>query len=249
MRPPSLKKAFVTFDERMTDIKELLSPYEYDAGRDMHNHLISQFQERPVIKAILEALGEELNIIRQAASDLRLKRWIDTGEGVQLDGIGEIVGKDRVIANAVYLPFFGFYGQPNTMGFGEAHFRDSGQAWQKSTVLDDYSYRKVLWAKVFKNTSFGTHEDTIAMLKVIFDVPIVVVEDAGNAKIRLGIGRRLNVAEMLLIKAYNLFIRAGGVGIRYVVQYTAEDGYFGFYGQPNAYGFDEKPFADIVELE
>ena len=85
------------------------------------------------------------------------------------------------------------------------------------------------------------------MLKVIFDVPVVVVEDAGNAKIRLGIGRRLTTAELLLIKAYNLFIRAGGVGLKYVVQYDA-DGYFGFYGQPRALGFDEGSFADIVEL-
>lgn len=244
----NIKKAFTAFEETTGNLYDLLFFYAYDAGRDMHDHLISQFQDKPVIRAILNALGEELDEIREAAADLRTKRWIDTGEGKQLDGIGDIVGRDRTIENAVYLPWFGFYGQPNTMGFDEAPFRDSGVAFQKSTVLDDYSYRKVLWAKVFKNTSYGTHEDSISMLKVIFDVGVVVVEDAGNAKIRLGIGRRLTTAELLLIKAYNLFIRAGGVGMKYVVQYDP-DFYFGFYGQPKAKGFDEGAFADMVDLE
>lgn len=244
---PEMEAAFESLTETSNSLFLLFNPYDYDAERDMHGHLILQFQEKPVIRAMLNALGEELDLIRMAAGALMTERWIDTGEGKQLDGIGEIVGRDRTIANAVYLPFFGFYNQPNTGGFDEAPFRDSGQAWQASTILDDGSYRKVLWAKVFKNTSHCTHEDTIAMLKVIFDVPVVVVEDAGNAKIRLGIGRRLTTAELLLIKAYNLFIRAGGVGLKYVVQYD-RDNYFGFYGQPNAKGFDDGSFADIIEL-
>lgn len=242
---PDIQAAFDAFIASSNAFSVLINPYEYDAEQDMHDHLISQFQERPVIRAVLNALGSELDIIRLAAVDLMTKRWIDTGEGKQLDGIGDIVGRDRTIENAVYLPFFGFYGQPNAGGFDEAPFRDSGQAWQSTTVLADGSYRKILWAKVFKNTSNCTYEDTISMLRVIFDAPTAVVEDVGNAKIRLGIGRRLTSAELLLIQAYDLFIRAGGVGIKYVVQYDS-DGFFGFYGQPRAKGFDEGSFADIV---
>jgi hypothetical protein len=244
---PQQQQAFDNVNASIERVNELFNIYEYDAERDMHDHLISQFQERPVIRAILNALGEELDLIVQAAGALMTERWIDTGEGAQLDGIGRIVGRDRTIPNAIYLPFFGFYGQPNAGGFSEAPFRDSGVAWQSSTILDDGSYRKVLWAKVFKNTSHCTFEDTISMLKVIFTVGICVVEDAGNAKIRLSIGRRLTTAELLLIKAYNLFIRAGGVGIRYAVQYDP-DNYFGFLGQPRAKGFSEGAFADIVDI-
>lgn len=230
------------------EINKIFDIFEVDASERMEKHLISQFQELPNIRAVLQALGEELNELRLAFKMLATERWIDTGEGKQLDGIGEIVGRDRYLENAISLPFFGFYGQPAAMGFEQAPFRDSGQSWQATTKLSDNEYRPVLWAKVFKNTSHCTHEDTIAMLKTIFKIGVVVVEDVGNAKIRIGVGRRLTAAELVLIKAFNLFIRAGGVGMKYAVQYD-NDNYFGFLGQPKAKTFDEGAFADIIDLE
>ena len=217
-------------------------------SEEMKAHLIKQFWEKPILAAELEALGEEFSEIEAALYDLREKRWIDTGVGVQLDGIGEIVGRDRIIANAIALPFFGFYGQPNILGFEVGRFRDSGEAWQASTVLGDAEYRLILWAKVFKNITKCTFEDTIKSLTFIFRIDTVVVEDAGNAKIRIAIGRKLTSAEIVTIRAYNLLIRGGGIGIRYVVMYE-KDGYFGFLGQKNALGFDEGEFADIIEVE
>ncbi len=212
---------------------------------DMKSHLIKQFHEKPILYAELEALGEELEEAQSELERLREERWIDTGHGVQLDGIGQIVGRDRLIANAISLPFFGFYDQPNALGFEEGRFRDSGEAWQESTTLEDPEYRLVLWAKVFKNISQGTNEDTIKSLTYIFKVDTVTVDDAGNAKIIIGIGRRLTLAEIVTLKAYDLFIRAGGVGMKYAVQYD-KDCYFGFLGQKNAKGFEEGKFADMI---
>ena len=217
-------------------------------GEEMKRRLIKQFWNKPVLAAELSTLGEELDEIDAVLYDLQFNRWIDTGAGVQLDGIGEIVGRDRIISNAISLPFFGFYGQPAALGFEEGRFRDSGEAWQASTVLNDPEYRLILWAKVFKNISGGTTEDTIKSMTYIFGVDTVVVEDAGNAKIRLGIGRRLTPAEIVTMRAYNLFIRAGGVGMKYAVQYN-KDAYFGFLGQKSAKSFDEGEFADIMDLE
>lgn len=59
----------------------------------MKDHLIAQFADKPVIYAELDALGAELDLLRQAFTDLREKRWIDTGEGMQLNGIGTIVDR------------------------------------------------------------------------------------------------------------------------------------------------------------
>lgn len=209
--------------------------------------VISQFTDKPVLAALLNALGEEMDELDKAFADLAQKRWIDTGSGVQLDGIGQIVGRDRVIANAVALPFFGFFGQPSALGFEEGVFRDSGQAWQASTTLGDAQYRFILWAKVFKNTSQCTQEDTVQSLRYVFDAENAVVEDAGNAKIRVGVGARLSPADLVLMKAYNLLIRGGGIGLLYAVQYESGN-YFGFQGQPRAKGFDEGTFADMIDL-
>ena len=210
---------------------------------DMHEHLIAQFHDKPAIYAELYALGEEMDLLDKAFIDLRDLRWIDTGQGVQLDGIGTIVGQDRQIANAVAVPFFGFFGQIGTMGFEQARFRDYGEAWLASYNLSDAEYRLVLWAKVAKNITNGTAEDTIRSLMFIFNAPTVFLWEIGNAKIRVGIGRKLEQSDILLAKAFDLFIRAGGVGIIDAV-YFDYDNYFGFLGQKNAKGFEEGSFAD-----
>uniref|UniRef100_UPI004027862E DUF2612 domain-containing protein n=2 Tax=Megasphaera TaxID=906 RepID=UPI004027862E len=158
----------------------------------MENHLIGQFQRKQILQAILEALGEELDELEQAFSDLRDKRWIDTAEGAQLDGIGTIVNQPRQIADAIQISFFGFQGQDNTLGFEQGRFRDPWETWLQSVSLRDPEYRKILWLKVFKDVSSGTAEDTIVSTRRLFDSPYVVLNEIGNAKILVGIGKVLD---------------------------------------------------------
>jgi len=209
----------------------------------MKGHLIGQFQDKKVLNAIIEALGEELDELDAVFDDLRNKRWIDTGEGKQLDGIGEIVGQARQISNALAIPFFGFEGQLGTMGFEQARFRDTNETWLESYNLSDPEYRRVLWAKVGKNITDGTAEKTIDSISFIFNAPHVFVGETGNAKIAIGVGRRLTKGDMLLADAVDLLVRAGGVGVDWKTQFNY-DGYFGFLGQLNAKGFEAGSFAD-----
>ena len=209
----------------------------------MQEHLIGQFQNKKVFVAILTALGEEMDTLDAVCDDLKNKRWIDTGEGVQLDGIGQIVGRSRQIDKAVAVPFFGFLGQAGTLGFEQARFRDANESWLASYNLADAEYRPVLWAKVAKNIADGTAEDTISSLKFIFKAPYVVLEEIGNAKIAIGIGKRLLQSDIILADAVDLMIRAGGVGMKWREHFNY-DSYFGFLGQPNAKGFEVGSFAD-----
>ena len=192
-------------------------------------------------------MNEEFVEIANVIEDLKFKRGIDTGFGVTLDGIGDIVGQSRIVDNAVSIPFFGFYGVPSALGFNQGRFRDSGETWQFSSKLGDAEYKKLLWAKVFKNVSNSTTEDTIQALKYIFNAEKVIVEDAGNAKIRIGIGRELTAAEIVLAKAFSLMIRGGGVGIDEIVQYDSS-AVFGFLGQTNIKGFELGKFADNIDI-
>lgn len=209
----------------------------------MEAHLIGQFEGKKIFSAILSALGEEMDELDAVFIALRDKRWIDTGEGVQLDGIGQIVGQDRQIDKAIAVPFFGFQGQIGTVGFEQARFRDLNENWLASYNLADPEYRPVLWAKVAKNIANGTAEDTISSLKFIFSAPYVVLEEIGNAKIAIGIGRRLLHSDIILADAVDLMIRAGGVGIKWR-EHFSYNLYFGFLGQPNAKGFEVGSFAD-----
>lgn len=226
---------------------------EIDHTDRMRQHLISQFQwdvideqiygDKPVLRALLTALGAEMDEINQVIDDLKTKRWINTAEGVQLDGIGQIVDRNRQIDKAIAIPFFGFLGQPGVKGFDQARFRGNTETTLTSYILNDDEYRLVLAQKVRMNVTRGTAEDTLQSLKFIFNAPTVVMEEVGNATIVVAIGRILHDDDKILANAVDLIIRAGGVGLKYKAYYPST--YFGFLGQPNASGFGQGGFAQM----
>ena len=59
------------------------------------SRLTGQFQDSPKLKAIVAAIVAPLTALENDADELGTKRWIDTAEGVQLDGCGYIVGEHR----------------------------------------------------------------------------------------------------------------------------------------------------------
>jgi hypothetical protein len=219
----------------------------------MRQHLISQFQwdvidgkiydDKPVLRAILTAMGAEMDELNQVVNDLKNKRWIDTAEGVQLDGIGEIVDRNRQIDRAIAVQVFGFQGQPNIAGFGEARFRGADESTLATYILDDSEYKLVLALKAMKNNSRATAVDTINSLKYIYNAPAISYEEVGNANVIVGIGKKLTDNEKLLANAVDLVVKAGGVGMKYKSYYPSN--YFGFLGQPNACGFGVGSFAHI----
>lgn len=212
----------------------------------MISHLIGQFQDKPVIEAELEALGAELDALRSAFDDLRNKRWIDTGEGIQLDGIGTIVNRDRTIHDSLQLEFFGFSGQDNSQTFGVGRFRGINENWLASTRLGDDDYRKILWLKIFYDSSQATGDELIHCLRVLFNAQNIILHEAGNAKIIVGIGRRLTANDIRLPRTLHLITLGGGIGLLAVEMFDAD--YFGFLGQPNALGFEQGTFANTINI-
>ena len=200
----------------------------------MISHLIGQFQDKPVIEAELDALGAELELLRQVFDDLKNKRWIDTGEGAQLDGIGTIVNRSRTIKDSLQIEFFGFSGQDNSQTFDVGRFRDINDNWLASTRLNDDDYRKILWLKVFYDSSHATGDELIH----------IVLHEVGNAKIMVGIGRRLTANDIRRARVLNLITLGGGIGLIAVEMFDPD--YFGFLGQNNAKSFDTGTFADVI---
>ena len=212
---------------------------------NMQGHLLSQFQGKKVLSAILEALGEEMAELDSAFRDLKEKRWIDTGEGAQLDGIGEIVGQPRQIEQAIPLVFFGFTHQAETVGFGKGRMRHHKESWLASSNLQDTEYRLLLWHKIFKNTSDGTTESTIQSIRYIYQLSgkeKVVLEEVGNATIAIGIGRVLIPSEQIFARALDLLVRPGGVQVKEWTHFDS-NGYFGFLKQPGAKSFGQGRLA------
>ena len=213
----------------------------------MISHLLMQFSKSVNMQIFLNALGAELDELTQALDDLQNKRWIDTGSGVQLDNIGVLIDRSRQIAGSIQLEFFGFFDQPNTLTFNVGRFRDTPAVpYTATSILDDETYRPVLWHKISKDTTKGTAESTIESVKFIYNAPFVTLTELGNAKIGIGIGRELADNDIVLARALDLFIRAGGVGMDFVEQIP--DPFFGFVDQANAKGFEVGILPTAIEF-
>ena len=206
-------------------------------AESMINHLLMQFSQAVNMHIFLNALGAELDELTKALDDLQNKRWIDTGSGVQLDNIGVLIDRSRHISGSIQLEFFGFFDQPNTLSFDVGRFRDTPSVpYTATSILDDETYRPVLWHKVSKDTTTGTTESTIESVKFIYKAHFVTLTELGNAKIGIGIGRELNDNDIVLARALDLFVRAGGVGLNFAEKIP--DPFFGFVDQQGAKGFE-----------
>lgn len=216
-------------------------------SESMISHLLMQFSKSVNMQIFLNALGEELDELTQVLNDLQNKRWIDTGSGVQLDNIGVLIDRSRNIAGAIQLEFFGFFDQPNTLTFNVGRFRDTPAVpYTATSILDDETYRPVLWHKVSKDITQGTTESTIESVKFIYNAPFITITELGNAKIGIGVGRELTDNDIVLARALDLFIRAGGVGLAFVEEIPTN--YFGFVDQPYAKGFEVGVLPTLIEI-
>ena len=145
------------------------------------------------------------------------------------------------------MEFFAFFDQPNAFPFDVGRFRDTpAVSYTATSILDDETYRPVLWHKVSKDTTTGTTESTIESVKFIYNAPYVTLTELGNAKIGIGIGRELTDNDIVLARALDLFIRAGGVGLDFVEEIP--DDPFGFVDQYDAKGFEVGILPTAIEF-
>jgi hypothetical protein len=192
-----------------------------------------QFQDSPRLEATVRSLLQPMQGVQLTLLRMHRDRWLDTAEGAQLDGIGEIVGLARVLDNAVFSTFFGFVGQPAIGGFGEARLRRSHENHLSgSTTLGDAEYRRLLRWKIAINNGRGTAPEIVAALRTIFEVPRVIVEDAGTAAIRIWIAQPAGARNPLMANAARWVPKAAGVRISVIT--TSPERPFGFKNQ----GFD-----------
>src|SRR5580765_3017834 len=133
--------------------------FPYNHSDIAWSHFLAQHVGKLNTENFVRAFYPPLDELDNAFNDLYTKRWIDTAEGVQLDGIGSIVGKSREVANSVYLPFFGFVSQPSGRGFGQARMRRQREPYAVSSVLGDEDYRVALHMKIALNNGHGTAEE------------------------------------------------------------------------------------------
>lgn len=211
-----------------------------------------QYQESPRFLDYLRALllySVELEALFQF---MATQVEIDIAEGVNLDVIGEIVGRSRIIPAAIPIGFFGFDGQPGVLTYGQegvpgigGRFRDESESAFASTVLADPEYRLLLKAKIIKNHSKGYTEDALAGLEMLFGAGGSVqtaVTSNGAMTMQIGVGRELQYWEKVIVGQIDILSRPAGVLLSQKVTWITAN-YFGFSDQAGALGFVEEGSA------
>lgn len=214
------------------------------------SRLALQYYESANFRAYITALLQHSVDLEALFQKMALQVDIDIAEGVNLDVIGIIVGRSRIIPLAIPIGFFGFEGQPGVLSYGDegvlgvgGRFRDESEPSFASSVLADPEYRLLLKAKIIKNHAKGYAEDALAGLTVLFGSGVVRT-NSDPMTMQIGVARPLQYWEQVVIKDLDLIVRPVGVLINQRVEWDGFD-YFGFEGQPNANTFGEEGSATI----
>jgi hypothetical protein len=201
------------------------------------SHFLAQHVGKLNTENFVRAFYKPLNELDNALNDLYTKRWLDTAEGIQLDGIGSIVGISRSVANAIYIPFFGFSSQIAGRAFGVARMRRKREPYAQSIILGDVEYRILINMKIALNNGHGTAEELIRAFDTALNVTGTTIMDAGNANARVYINDfimsydpRSELLNYMIPKA---------AGVKLWPYYYDADYIFGFSNQNMGYyGFD-----------
>lgn len=166
-----------------------------DVLERLYKDFVEQFRGKPNTRALVEALGRQLEDLYRFFIQLRDERSVSAAIGQQLDGIGDIVCLSRFEAGKLACTNESVY------------------------VLEDEVYRDYLIYKIWKNTNICTYYDILKAIRMFWDKPLYFTEDPNEpATLLWEIPADQLREDGLTIKRFPM-VRAAGVGTRYLIKY------------------------------
>jgi len=146
------------------------------------SRLTDRHRDDPAFLALLETLVEIKSLRQQqylAIADAFLD--IDKSSGKNLDVIGELIGEKRTLVNFIDRPYFGFLGarlaESYDIGYWYSLYKDK---YGTLRTLTDDEYRRVLKARVIKNSSSNNREDLLNVLNILTNNSSTVIKESSN---------------------------------------------------------------------
>ena len=131
--------------------------------------------------------------------------------GELLNIVGRIVGiHKRPAIRTDSLGYFGYYGSPLSQPYDTAPYYD-GDATPSTILVNDSTFRGIIAAKIFRNTSAHTIDDYKVMIDTIFGVNCTITDNKDSSfSISLGTDQ---IDRTLFAAANNLGIIQPPMGI------------------------------------
>jgi len=178
-----------------------IEDYAQDFLKALIDDELEQFkgEENTKIRVFLEAMAACLDELSQASLDLARKRSLDGAEGVQLDGIGDIVKLTRaqsaMLSNEVTTDISTIdesvlSGVTTPTDLLERHAQYGIIPFD---VIDDDRYREYLRYKIFLNSNHCTYPDLMKAIRMFWTKgPVTYSED-----VDLGDGQKYHATILL----------------------------------------------------
>ena len=200
------------------------------------DRLVTQFKEKPAFKALLNSFVDAS--LDEGLNDLLNKRDLDTAQGTQLDGIGDIVGIARPYTLTNQDGAFGFLEDALSGTFGDINNPTTGAFFDTLTPkpvnrVNDDIYRFIIKAKILQNTSNFTVDSTLKILNLILQTEVKYY-GGDNLNPLYYINRILKSYEIEIIKKINTVF---GVKVSYLM--NVKDKGFGFFEDGSAGTFGD----------
>lgn len=127
---------------------------------------------------------------------------IDKSEGKNLDVIGKLIGEERNLVNFIDKSYFGFLGarlsEAYDIGYWYSLYKNK---YGTLRTLTDSEYRRVLKARVIKNSSDSGRNSLLEVLNVLLDNKnTVIIEKENNTAIEVRIRDNDGLASYYLSK-------------------------------------------------
>ena len=210
--------------------------------------ITGQHRDKPNFVATVRALVEPLAALQAALAAMPAAFDLDEAVGVQLDRVGERVGRTRYVATplAVYFTL-----DDAALGFDLGAWKGPYDPDTGLTALPDDAYRSLLRAKVAANQWDGTVPGAYDAWEVVFapEGSLIVIEDHQDMSMAVGIaGRPPNAVLLALLTGGYIPLKPEGVRVSYYAITTTAAPLFGFDAQSSALaGFDTGAWASIVQ--
>jgi hypothetical protein len=196
---------------------------------------------RPRFRSTVENAVAPLVGLQEFLAHLPQDFDLDDAIGVQLDAVGERVGRSRFIP--VPIPDYYFSFDDEARGFDKGIWIGPYDSASEANRLDDNTYRRLLYAKIMANSWDGTVVGAQAVFDRFFTAPetLILVQDNFDMSMTVGLSGKVPSSLFLAIFAGNyLPMKPEGVKSYYAITSIDEQALFGF-DMDNQYvrGFDD----------
>jgi hypothetical protein len=208
--------------------------------------VINQLGDSPSYNQILQWLAENYDRL-QLILDYVQTINIFEARGVWLDLIGAIVGQSREIPEAILFEYFGYLGQDNSTGYGQARYYQKGDPLTDSSILPDEEYRQVILARVARNWGDVSEVGVVEGLQNIINTQSIFLDRADQGgSFRLYIGAAIDRNSAAIIRALDIIPRAAGVGVSLITSGEPSKT-FGYRDQPPGFAGYAVPVEDQTD--